>query len=158
MKLRQFHNTTFVTYEITETALIVTARAVFRKKTREYLFVNILIKDQYELEHYDKSNLSYITVFLILFGFCAEHEFMQSHSNWTFSIIFAALAVVFIVRFMLKKIKIFIPTKGQGLIHLFQKQPAKKVVHDFMYALEGKVNLHSKKRPEKTDLRHFISE
>lgn len=127
------------------------------------------MKDRYELEYHDKSFLGYIFVSLTLFVFFAEHAFMNSQflffaqhsarnsiSEWTGTIILGALSFYFIIRFLMKRTRIFIPVIDQRIIRLFTKQPGKKSVEEFIRILEGKVNLAAKKRPEKTDLKDFI--
>ena len=158
MKLKQFHSTTLVVFEITDISLKITPQRLFKKETHEVLLENILIKDVYELEYHSKSILTYIFIFVLLFGVFAEHSFLNPHPDWTLPAIFGALAILFVIRFFIKRTKIYIPTKEQGLIRLFQKQPDKKTVEEFIYILEGKVNLASKKIPEKINLKEFIVE
>lgn len=168
MKLKQFHNSKIVTCRITDTSLIINIQGLFSKKVYEILFENILIKDKYVLEYRDKSLLVYTFLSVFFFGISAEHSFQtylfeknqSSHSlsDWVFPIVFGLLTVINIVRFFITRRRILIPTKGQGLIKLFQKQPDKKSVDEFIYALEGRINLMTKKRPEKTDLKEFIAE
>ena len=64
--------------------------------------------------------------------------------------------IYFIIRFLMKRKRIFIPVKDQEIVRLFHKQPNEKSVDDFIHILEGKVNLAAKKKPEKTDLKDFV--
>ncbi|HEY0030294.1 MAG TPA: hypothetical protein VGC65_06010 [Bacteroidia bacterium] len=158
MKLKQFHNLQLVIFEITDVSLKITVRKLFKKEIRETRFEDIQLKDRYELEYRDKAILSYIYICITFFVFFATHAALESHPDWTYTAIAGAVWFLFMLRFFTKRMKIYIPTTDKGIIRLYQKQPDKKSVEEFIYILEGKVNLAAKKMPEKDHLKKFGEE
>jgi hypothetical protein len=158
LKLKQFQKTTLVIYEITDVSLKITPQSILKKETREILFENILVKDMYELPYHNKSLLPYIYVFVFVFGSTTPYSFINPRVGWTLPIVFGVLTFLYVFLYFIKRKKIYIPTKDQGMISLFNKQPDKKSVERFIEILEEKVNHASAKIPKKTDLNEFIGQ
>lgn len=157
MKLSQYHNLTLTTFEIKDFSLLVTERTIFKKKTQEILFEDILIKDIYDFKYNDRYALGYIFVGITFFvTFAVEYALNTKHANWKPTAVSGIVTLIFISRYIIPIIKIHIPTKNQGMIRFHKNKPSKKSVNEFIYVLEGKVNLVSKKKPEKEDLSEFL--
>ena len=157
MKLTQFHNSTLTTFEIKDSSLLVTERSIFKKKTQEILFEDILIKDVYDFQHHDRYALGYIFVGMTFFvTFAVEYALNTQHANWKPTAVSGIVTLIFISRYMIPILKIHIPTKNQGMIRFHKSKPNKKSVREFIYVLEGEVNLVAKKKPEKEDLSDFL--
>ena len=157
MKLSQFHNTTLTTFEIKDSSLLVTERSILKKRTQEILFQDILIKDVYDFQHHDRYALGYIFVGITFFvTFAVEYALNTQHANWKPTAVSGIVTLIFISRYMIPIIKIHVPTKNQGMIRFHKNKPSKKSVDEFIYVLEGKVNLVAKKTPEKEDLSQFL--
>ena len=137
--------------------LKVTERSIFKKKTQEILFEDILLKDVYDFQHHDRYALGYIFVGMTFFvTFAVEYALNTQHANWKPTAVSAIVTLIFISRYMIPIIKIHIPTKNQGMILFHKSKPSKKSVDEFIYVLEGKVNLVTKKTPDKEDLSDFL--
>jgi hypothetical protein len=158
LKLRQFHQTTLITFEITDISLKITSQKLLKKETRDIPFKDILMKDRYELEYHHKSVLPYLSVFTFIAGYLAFFSLINDRMGWTAPSIFAVLSLLCVLRFFISRTKIHIPTKEQGMISLFQKEPGKKSVDPFIHLLEGKVSLSSHKGPRKSDLDEFAED
>ena len=157
MKLTQFHNLTLHTFEIQNSSLLITEQTLFKKKILEIPFEDILMKDVYDFRNHDRSALGYIFVGLTFFvTFAVEYALNTQHANWKPSVVSGILTLIFISRNIIPILKIHIPTKSNGMIKLFNNKPSKKSVDEFIYALEGTVNLVAKKTPEKEDLSQFL--
>lgn len=157
MKLIQFHSFTPVIFEVTDISLKVRQKKILKKETEEFLFENILIKDIYELKHNNRYALGYIFVCVSFFVHSGIGLALNpKHAEWMSTAISGAITFAFIIRYYIPATKIFIPTKKQGLIRLYKNRPSKKKVQEFIYILEGKVNLSTKKKPEKEDLNQFL--
>lgn len=157
MKLRQYNNLTLTTFEIKDFSLLVTEQSIFKKKTQEILFEDILIKDIYDFQHHDRYALGYIFVSITFFvTFAVEYALNTQHGNWKPTVVSGIVTLIFISKYMIPIIKIHVPTKNHGMIRFHKNKPSKKSVVDFIYVLEGKVNLIAKKTPEKVDLSDFL--
>ena len=158
MKLKQFHNYTLVVFEINDAMLKVTPKKILNRKTQEFLFQNILIKDIYEIKHHDRYAYGYVAFFLTFLIHFAVESILNPNTDRTMVIVFSILTVLSIVRVFFTRTKIYIPTKDQGLIKLYKKKPSRKKVQEFIYVLEGRALLAAKKVSAKPDLKEFIWE
>lgn len=144
MKLRQFNEYTLTTFETNDVSLKVTHQKLFKRKKEEYLLKDILISDIYALKHHHKSAIGAVVFFGGLFVHAIFEPILNPASNWHTAEFFGAFTFIFIVRFFVPSIRIFIPTKDQGLIRLYMNQPSKKKVKEFMLDLQAKVQLINK--------------
>lgn len=157
MKLSQYHNLTLTTFEIKDFSLLVSEQSIFKKKTQEILFEDILIKDIYDFQHHDRYALGYIFVGITFFvTFAVEYALNTQHGNWKPTVVSGIVTLIFISKFMIPILKIHVPTKNHGMIRFHKNKPSKKSVDDFIYVLEGKVNLVAKNKPEKEELSDFL--
>jgi hypothetical protein len=103
------------------------------------------VNDIYELPYHNRFYPGLVYVFLSLFGFIGFYAFVNPRFGWTASLIFGVLAILTIVLYFIKRIRIYIPTQDHGMISLFQKQPSGESVNSFLDHLKGKVSLVVKK-------------
>ena len=144
MKLKQFNDFTLVSFEMNNSSLEVTKQKILRREKEEYLLKDILITDTYALKYHHKSALGGVIFFGGLFVHSAFEPILNPGTSWFTTDVFGALALLFIIRFFVPTLRIFIPTKDQGLIRLYMNKPSKRKVREFMYALEGNVQLVNK--------------
>ncbi len=147
MKLKQFHSSTLVVFEITDVSLKTTTQKIWTKHTDEYFFEDILIKDVYELIHHKKYAFGYIFVFMAFFVHFGIELALNPTTGRMPTIISGVLILLAIANVFITQTKIYIPTKKQGLIRLYKNKPSKKKVQEFIYVLEGKVKLAKKTAP-----------
>lgn len=82
MKLRQFYNSGFVFYELTDYSLKIRSLKIADWETHEVLLEDILIADTYKLPEKDKYLLMRIIVYTILFWVFLEQVFWHGFSHW----------------------------------------------------------------------------
>jgi hypothetical protein len=115
------------------------------------------VKDLYELESRNRYVLSYLYVFVFLFGYFAFYYLVNPRLGWFVPLILGILMLLCVIRFFVKRMRIYIPTKDKGVISFFQKQPTKKHVERFIHILEGRVDLVKHKRSKEDTMNDFIN-
>jgi hypothetical protein len=157
LKLSQLHKNAFVIFELTDTCLKITSYRLFKKETREILYEDIIVKDLYELEYRNRYVLSYLYVCVFLFGYFAFYYFLNPRMGWITPLIFGILMLICIIRFFIRRMKIYIPAKDQAVISFFKEQPGKKTVEEFIHILEGKADIARRKGPKEDPINDFIT-
>ncbi|MFL5764259.1 MAG: hypothetical protein ACJ77K_09980 [Bacteroidia bacterium] len=158
MKIRQLHINTLVSLETGEQSVTITMRTIFGKRAHEVKYKDLLVEDIYKLPFHNPYHFGEAVVFLAAGVRLAVGSILMGQWILTYTILGIATALV--ARFIFPKTRIYIPTKAQGLIRLYEKEPSRSKVNEFVEELRSKAKLFEvkeKKGEVKIDLEELLN-